>query len=54
MMLPRFVCEICQCNVFALEESYKLINHPKYGNMNLCPLCAASAEKLGWRIEVMN
>ena len=49
MMSADFQCEICQSMVFEGEE-HAQIDHESI--QNICILCAAAAEKLGWRIIV--
>lgn len=49
MMSTDFQCEICHSMVFEGEE-HAQIDHESI--QNICILCAAAAEKLGWRILV--
>jgi len=49
MISKDFECEICHCMVFDGEEHAQL-EHESI--QNICILCAATAEKLGWRIIV--
>ena len=44
-----FSCEICHAMSFVGDE-YAQIEHETI--QNICILCAASAEKLGWRIII--
>jgi len=44
-----FSCEICHAVSFVGDE-YAQIEHERI--QNICILCAASAEKLGWRIII--
>ena len=45
-------CNICQCNIFEGEQIFTLWHHPTESVYELCVLCAASAEKLGWKLDV--
>jgi len=46
------ICNICQCNVFEGEQMFRLWHDPTESVYELCVMCAISAEKLGWKLEV--
>ena len=41
-------CDVCQCNVFKGEETYRVFANDRWYEM--CVLCSKAAETLGWRI----
>jgi hypothetical protein len=47
------ICNICQCNIFEDEQMFRLWHDPTESVYDLCILCAAGAEKLGWKLEVV-
>lgn len=46
-MTLDFSCWICCSMTFEGEESY-IVDHTIHGEIKLCVMCGASAEKLGW------
>ena len=45
-----FMCFICCAMSFEGEEAYT-VDHTNYGKIELCALCGAGAERLGWIIR---
>ena len=45
--MSDFACFVCRAMSFEGEEFY-LVDHTIHGEIKLCALCGASAEKLGW------
>lgn len=45
-----FMCFVCCTMSFEGEEAY-IVDHTIHGSINLCALCGAGAERLGWIIR---
>ena len=41
-------CDVCQCNVFKGEETFRVFANDRWYEM--CVLCSKAAEALGWRL----
>lgn len=45
-----FSCFVCRAMSFEGEESF-IVDHHIHGEIKLCVMCGAAAERLGWIIR---